>query len=67
MSPATAFDPEAALPEQAEDLVADLQLGPLLQAMSAGDPFVLEVARAAVLLGCGTPAEVGYRHEVLRD
>ncbi len=67
MSPATDFDLGQPHPAQAGDLVDDLQLGPLLAAMAAGDPFLYDVARTAVLTGAATVEEARYRQDVLRD
>jgi hypothetical protein len=67
MSPDTDFDPTRKAPSYAEDLVQDLQLDPLLDTMAAGDDFIREMSLAALLAGCATPAEVGYRHDVLAD
>jgi len=61
------FDPGLELPPQADDLVQDLQLTPVLDAMAAGDAFVLAMAKAAVIAGCAGVEQVEYRHEVLVD
>jgi hypothetical protein len=67
MSPDADFDPTREPPSYTEDLIQDLQLDPLLDAMAAGDEFVREMSLAAILAGCASPAQVGYRHEVLAD
>lgn len=67
MSPDDDFDPTREPPRYAEDLVQDLQLNPLLDAMAAGDEFVREMCLAAILAGCTSPAQVEYRHQVLAD
>jgi hypothetical protein len=60
-------DWEAALPPGHEDLIQDLELGTLLQAMSAGDKFLYEMA-AKVMLAClDDPDAIRYRQQVLAD
>jgi hypothetical protein len=61
------FDWEAALPPRHEDLIQDLELDTLLQAMAAGDKFVYEVS-AKILLAClDDPQPIRYRQQVLAD
>ena len=67
MSPDTDFDPTREPPPHADDLIQDLQLNPLLDAMAAGDDFLREMSTAALMIGCATTEEIGYRHEVLAD
>ena len=68
MQPDGVFDPGQELPPEHEALVRDLDLGVLLDAMAAGDPFVREVCRAALLLGAHNDLPtVQYRQAVLRD
>jgi len=61
------FDPQAALPANEPDLAADLELGPLLDAMAGGDEFLLAVARRGLHSGLASPAEITYRQRVLAD
>lgn len=61
------FDLGAAIPAHARDLVQDLELEVLCQAMAGGDAFLLEVARKAVLAQLTEVEEVLYRQNVLRD
>ena len=62
------FDLQCRLPSHEQDLVQDLELDTLFQAMAAGDPFLLEVARKAVLSALDNDAEtILYRQDVLRD
>jgi MutS domain V len=61
------FDPKAPLPAQAPALVKDLELEVPFAAMAGGDPFVLEIARRAVLTGVDTPEGIRHRQEILRD
>lgn len=67
MSPTLDFDPDLTLPDQAEDLIADLQLEPVLTTMAAGDKFLYDIARTAILTGAPSVDDVIFRHEVLRD
>lgn len=67
MSPSIDFDPDQEPPEQAEDLIADLQLEPVLATMAAGDKFLYDIARTAILTAAPSVADIVYRHEVLRD
>jgi DNA mismatch repair ATPase MutS len=62
------FDLKAAPPPRAQDLVLqDLELEVLFKAMAAGDAFLIEVARKAVLSLVTNVPEVLYRQDVLRD
>jgi hypothetical protein len=67
MHPDRDFDLEAKLPPNEADLVKDLELETLLQAMGGGDPFLHHMARQAVLTPLGSPAEIVYRQHVLAD
>jgi DNA mismatch repair ATPase MutS len=61
------FERATSLPTQAPELIQDLGLTGLLNAMAAGDPFLLEVARIAVLGSLGDVAAIRYRQAILRD
>ncbi len=61
------FDSEADLPVGHHDLVQDLELTTLLQAMAAGDKFLFQVS-TKVLLTCLQDADaIRYRQQVLAD
>ena len=61
------FDFGASLPPGLQDLIQDLELAILLQAMAAGDKFLAEVS-AKVLLTClHDPQAIRYRQRVLAD
>ena len=61
------FDWEAGLPAGHEDLIQDLELGTLLQAMAADDKFLYQVS-AKILLAClYDPEAIRYRQQVLAD
>ena len=67
MDPDRDFDPGAAEPPHAVDLVADLELDVLWAAMAGGDERLRAVARAGVLAGVADPAVIGHRQRVLAD
>jgi hypothetical protein len=67
MYPDRDFQLPGAMPDQAADLVQDLGLGSLFQAMAAGDAFLADAAKAALLNPMGTVEEVVYRQDVLKD
>jgi MutS domain V len=61
------FDFGADLPPGHEDLIQDLELTTLLQAMAAGDKFLFDVS-AKVLLTCLLdPEAIRYRQQILAD
>ncbi len=61
------FDFGAGLPPGHEDLIQDLELAIVLEAMAAGDKFLAEVS-AKVLLTClHDPQAIRYRQRVLAD
>ena len=65
--PGRDFDWAAELPAGHEDLTRDLEVGTLLDAMTAGDKYLREVS-AKVLLNClDDPEEIRYRQQVLAD
>ncbi len=61
------LDPEAALPANADALVADLGLGLLLGAMAAGDKYLQFVAAHTLLDSLRDPDAIRYRQAVLSD
>jgi 8-oxo-dGTP pyrophosphatase MutT (NUDIX family) len=61
------FDLERELPASELALEQDLELSTLVAAMAAGDPFLLEVARRALLLSLDDPVAIVYRQRVLAD
>jgi len=61
------FDFSADLPAGHEDLVQDLELGTVLQAMAAGDKFLLGVSTKVLLASLNDPGTIGYRQRVLAD
>lgn len=67
MHPEQDFDPQAQVPEHADDLIRDLELETLLAAMAGGDEYLLTVARAGVLHPLVDAAVIRYRQEILTD
>lgn len=68
MSPVRDFDAERLpdpLPPQTADLVQDLELDVLFDAMGNGDAFIRKVVRAAILNPPSDPADARHRLEVL--
>jgi hypothetical protein len=61
------FDFGAALPIGHEDLIQDLELNTLLQAMAAGDKFLFEVSAKVLLASLHDPEAIRYRQRVLAD
>ena len=61
------FAPQASLPPHEAELTQDLELNTLFDAMAAGDEFLLEAARKAVLTSLHEPAAIDYRQHVLAD
>jgi DNA mismatch repair ATPase MutS len=57
-------------PKQARDtadLTKDLALETVFAAMSAGDPYLLEVAQRVVPAGLQDPGDIRYRQQILAD
>jgi DNA mismatch repair ATPase MutS len=67
MHPDMDFDTERPLPPNEPYLTQDLELTTLLDAMAAGDRFLFDVARRAVLLSLTAPEAITYRQQLLKD
>ncbi len=61
------FDWAAGLPPGHEDLIQDLELGTLLQAMADGDKLLHEVSTKVLLTCLDDPEAIRYRQQVLAD
>jgi hypothetical protein len=58
---------EDGLPTNAAELTQDLELDTLFSAMALGDPFLLNVAKQAVLASLHEPEAILYRQHILAD
>lgn len=67
MHPGHDFDTERELPANEPVLSQDLELNTLVSAMAAGDAFLFEIARRAVLSSLRDPDAIAYRQEILKD
>jgi len=61
------FNFVADLPPNHDDLIQDLELTTLLEAMALGDKFLYEVSARVVLASLGDPEAILYRQRVLAD
>jgi hypothetical protein len=61
------FAPDHELPANRDALTQDLELQTLFATMAAGDPFLLEVVKRALLVSLGDPDAIVYRQQVLTD
>lgn len=61
------FSLEQGAPENAEELIQDLELTTLIHAMGGDDKFLLEVAKSAVLATLQDRETILYRQQVLAD
>ena len=62
------FDLKRKLPSNEQALIQDLELNTLFNAMAQGDPFLLGVAKCAVLGGVNNgPETIVYRQNILKD
>ena len=67
MHPDRNFEWQSELPLQAKDLVADLGLNVLFDAMAGGDQLLLGVVQRAVLCNLSNPATIIYRQQAWTD
>src|SRR5262245_39848020 len=67
MYPDRDFDPKATLPANAKSLIQDLELTSVFEAMAAGDEYLLEVVRPALLTSLTDPLAIRYRQRVVAD
>ncbi len=61
------FDFDANLPVNHSDVIQDLELTTLLQAMAQGDEFLFETSKRVVLTSLDDPEAIRYRQQVLAD
>jgi hypothetical protein len=67
MFAASDFDAEAGQIPQAQMLIDDLGLETVLAVMAAGDRFLYDVARAALLAPMSDPGQITYRQRAFTD
>lgn len=67
MFPDRDFDPDVAPPCHEKELIEDLGLNTLFDAMAADDPTISVVARSAIINSLTDADEILYRQAVLRD
>ena len=67
MFPDRDFPVSAPLVPNAALVIEDLELETLFAAMADGDPFLLEVARSALLMSLESPDLIRYRQAILTD
>jgi hypothetical protein len=61
------LDLTAELPPISADLIQDLELGTVLEAMAAGDKFRYDVSAKVMLASVTDPAAIRYRQDILAD
>jgi len=61
------FNPQEPLPVNASDLVHDLELNTLLNAMSLGDSFLFDIVKEAILTSIDDMDSILYRQEIMKD
>jgi hypothetical protein len=61
------FELNAGVPSNTADLIRDLELELLFNAMAGRDSFLFEIARTAVLASLDDPQSILYRQHVLAD
>jgi DNA mismatch repair ATPase MutS len=61
------LDLDGPLPPNEADLLADLELESLIEAMAEGDSLVQEVSKRVLLHGLADPEAIVYRQHILQD
>ena len=61
------FDPNNSLPQNTDDLIKDLELNTLFNAMAQEDEFIFDVVKRVVLTSLYDLREILYRQEILKD
>jgi DNA mismatch repair ATPase MutS len=61
------FDLQQEAPPNEAELLQDLELNTLFDAMAAGDKFIFEVVKRAVLSSLVNPDAILYRQDILKD
>ncbi len=61
------FDPQAPFPPNTSDLVHDLELNTLFNAMALGDSFLFDISKETILTSLNDIDSILYRQDVLKD
>jgi DNA mismatch repair ATPase MutS len=61
------FNPQQPLPLNEYDLIHDLELNTLFNAMSMGDDFLFDVSKQVILSGSNDLEVIRYRQDILKD
>jgi MutS domain V len=61
------FDITADIPASSGDLIQDLELAAVLEAMAAGDKLLYEISARVMLASLTGPADIRYRQRILAD
>ncbi len=61
------FDVTAGLPPNSDDLIQDLELATILEAMAAGDQFLYEISLRVILTSVTDLEVIRYRQQVMAD
>lgn len=67
MYPDADFSLDTPLPETAVDLIVDLDLARIFDAMASEDPFVRKVVERAVMVSLHDPEVIQYRQAIMQD
>ncbi len=61
------FDPQVEPSRRQEEVILDLDLATLFEAMARGDAFLFEVSKKVLLASLDDPEAIAYRQRVLED
>jgi DNA mismatch repair ATPase MutS len=61
------FNPQQPLPTNASDLICDLELNSVFNAMALGDRFLFDISKEALLTSLDNIDSILYRQQVLKD
>ncbi len=61
------FNPEQELPPHSEELMQDLELNTILDAMAQEDKFLFDISKTALLSSLTERQEIQYRQNILKD